>query len=183
MISTAILTFVAAVTLSDLPYSYETYSILDSDTLEVGATIKPQSGWKWNTKYPSRFKVRVGNMEETGWQTFTNGAMSASLSSKHKIKNVVIVASFSVCNDTACKVFKDQELRFDSKNALKPCITCHGKDLNGKKKTPAIRGLSFEDLYASMTTIVPDKMKKVSSRLTVQEKTAISKYISKLEKP
>ena len=66
---------------------------------------------------------------------------------------------------------------------LKKCQTCHGKQLTGKKKNPSIVGLPYEKLLASLTSDVPKKMKRVTSKLTDDQKVELSQYIFKLEKP
>jgi len=63
---------------------------------------------------------------------------------------------------------------------LKKCQACHGKQLNGKKKNPSIVDLSYEKLYASLTTNIPKKMKRVVNKLTDEQKAELSKYIFSL---
>ena len=179
MINILFLSLAMAVSLADSPYSYQTYSATDSGSLEIGVTIKPNSGWKWNADYPSKFKVNTGK-SDNAWRSFGKKGITAVLDGSHKLENVVVIANFSICNQTACRVMRNQEFRFSEKNLLKPCQTCHGKDLNGKKKSPAIRGVSYEKLYGSMTTDVPKKMNRIASKLTELEKQAISRYISEL---
>jgi len=60
---------------------------------------------------------------------------------------------------------------------LKKCQACHGKQLTGKKKSPSIVDFSYEELYASLTTDVPKKMKRIASKLTDKQKSEISAYI------
>ena len=66
---------------------------------------------------------------------------------------------------------------------IKKCQACHGKQLTGKKKNPSIAGLSYEKLYASLTSDVPKKMKRVTAKLTEVQKADLSEYIFKLDKP
>jgi len=66
---------------------------------------------------------------------------------------------------------------------IKKCQGCHGKQLTGKKKNPSIAGLSYEKLYASLTSDVPKKMKRVTAKLTEVQKAELSEYIFKLDKP
>ena len=61
------------------------------------------------------------------------------------------------------------------------CQMCHGKMLQGKKKNPAIVGMSYEKILASLTSEVPKKMKGISNKLTEAQKIELSRYISKLE--
>ncbi len=60
---------------------------------------------------------------------------------------------------------------------IKKCKTCHGKNLTGKKKSPTLVGLTYDELLASLTTDVPKKMKRISNKLNDQEKEKISEYI------
>ena len=73
------------------------------------------------------------------------------------------------------------DLAKEAPNTIKKCQTCHGKQLTGKKKNPAILGLSYERVYASITTDVPKKMKRVAKRLTEEEKNILARYIATLE--
>lgn len=66
---------------------------------------------------------------------------------------------------------------------LRKCQTCHGKELTGKKKNPSIVGLSYEKLYASLTTDTPKKMKRIANKLTDEQKVELSEYIFGLEAP
>ena len=66
---------------------------------------------------------------------------------------------------------------------IKKCQGCHGKQLTGKKKNPSIAGLPYEKLYAALTSDVPKKMKRVSTKLTEVQKAELSEYIFKLDKP
>ena len=70
----------------------------------------------------------------------------------------------------------------ESPSKFNKCQTCHGKLLQGKKKNPRIAGLVYEDVYASLTTNVPKKMKRVVAKLTDQEKIALARYISELNR-
>ena len=63
---------------------------------------------------------------------------------------------------------------------FKKCQACHGKQLTGKKKNPSIVGLPYEKLYASMTTNIPKKMRRISSKLTDSQKVVLSEYIFNL---
>ena len=66
---------------------------------------------------------------------------------------------------------------------IKKCQGCHGKQLTGKKKSPSIVGLPYEKLYAALTSDVPKKMNRVSTKLTEVQKVELSEYIFKLDKP
>ena len=65
--------------------------------------------------------------------------------------------------------------------ALKKCQACHGKQLDGKKKSPSIVELSYEELLVSLTSDVPKKMKRIAKKLTEQQKVELSKYIANLK--
>ena len=80
-----------------------------------------------------------------------------------------------------CLSLSTSSLLASEPDKLKKCQVCHGKQLTGKKKSPTIVGLSFEELMASLTTDVPKKMKRVAGKLTEQEKTELSRYISNLQ--
>ena len=79
-----------------------------------------------------------------------------------------------------CAIFFTTVAHADSPKMLKKCQTCHGKQLSGKKKSPSIVGLPYEKLYASMTTSIPKKMRRVSSKLTDSQKVVLSEYIFNL---
>tara|TARA_Y100001963_G_scaffold152326_1_gene236944 strand:+ start:361 stop:894 length:534 start_codon:yes stop_codon:yes gene_type:complete len=166
-------------TTAGLPYSYQTYSSegQDDGTVEVGVTITPNSGWKWNTKYPAKFKVRLADGTTTEPERFAGGEINKALKVSGE---TTVIATFSVCDVTTCKVLRNQEFLFSLKSPARNCQTCHGKDLSGKKKNPPLRGLSYDKLYGSLTSEVPKKMKRIAKKLTEQEKRTISKYISGL---
>ena len=65
-------------------------------------------------------------------------------------------------------------------SSLKKCQICHGKDFQGKKKSPPLLGLSFDELMASLTSDVPKKMNRIAKKLTHKEKEEVSRYISSL---
>ena len=179
MISPIVATLSVALALSSVPYSHQTYSIQTSDSLDVGVTIQPQSGWKWNSKYPSKFRIHLGPRAH-GWYSFIGNEIRTSLEPTQDPADVVIVANFSICNETTCKIMTNREFRFGDKSSVRKCQTCHGRDLSGKKKNPSIRGLSYSRLYESLATDVPKKMTRVASKLTEEEKQAIARYISGL---
>ena len=81
-----------------------------------------------------------------------------------------------------CAIFFTTVAHADSPKMLKKCQTCHGKQLSGKKKSPSIVGFSYEELYTSLTTDIPKKMRRVSNKLTDAQKIELSKYISNLGK-
>lgn len=180
MINSAVVALVVATSLSGLPYTYQTYSTRTPTSLGVRAMITPNSGWKWNTKYPSRFKVRSKKGTSDVWRSFQNGELTLNLAPDHNTKDIEILADFSICNDTTCRVMRGQQLRVNSPQTARKCQTCHGKSLKGKNKNPAIRGLSYEKIYVSLTSDVPKKMKRVASKLTDDQKADIAKYISSL---
>ena len=64
--------------------------------------------------------------------------------------------------------------------ALRKCKTCHGKNLSGKKKAPAIAGESYSVLYVSLTSSIPKKMKRVAGSLSKEEVSEISRFISEM---
>jgi len=68
----------------------------------------------------------------------------------------------------------------DISKAVKRCKTCHGKDLRGKKKSPTLYNKNFSEVYVSLTSSVPKKMKGVVKKLSEQEVWEVSRFISEL---
>ena len=66
--------------------------------------------------------------------------------------------------------------------ALKKCAVCHGKNLHGKKTTPAIAGLR-EALILKTLEKPPRPMKPIARGLTPAEKKAVAAAVNKLPKP
>ncbi len=63
------------------------------------------------------------------------------------------------------------------------CKSCHGPDLGGKGKTPAIAGDSVEELKASLTTKIPKQMNAIASKMSPADIDSVVDIISKLPKP
>ncbi len=63
------------------------------------------------------------------------------------------------------------------------CKTCHGPELAGKAKAPAIAGEAVAKLKASLTTKIPKPMTAISKAMTPADIDAVSDAISKLPKP
>lgn len=66
--------------------------------------------------------------------------------------------------------------------ALKKCAVCHGKNLHGKKTTPAIAGLR-EALILRALEKPPRPMKPIARGLTPAQKRAVASAVNKLPKP
>ena len=79
-----------------------------------------------------------------------------------------------------CAVFWTSTVGANPPPMFSKCQMCHGKQLIGKKKSPPIIGLSYEDLLASLTSNIPKRMKRISKKLTEKQKVELSQYISKL---
>lgn len=75
---------------------------------------------------------------------------------------------------------KEDSKPIDISKAVKRCKTCHGKDLRGKKKSPSLYDKDFSEVYVSLTSSVPKKMKGVVKKLSEQEVWEVSRFISEL---
>ncbi len=54
------------------------------------------------------------------------------------------------------------------------CTSCHGADLNGKGKTPAIAGESLAEIKESLTTKIPKQMTAVAKSLSAEQIDALA---------
>ena len=64
--------------------------------------------------------------------------------------------------------------------AVKKCRICHGKQLTGKKKAPAIANKAIRVIYASLTREIPRQMLPVTKSLTPDQALQIANYVSSL---
>jgi len=85
-------------------------------------SVAAVSGWKWNAEYPAKFKVsgptavRLGKSEfstragdvEAG-KTEARITIPATASSQGTF-TLDVTGSFSVCNDTSCKIMRDEKV-------------------------------------------------------------------------
>ena len=62
------------------------------------------------------------------------------------------------------------------------CKGCHGPELAGKAKSPAIAGMDKAKIVESLTTKVPKPMAAVVKQLTPEQITTLADKISKLPK-
>ena len=96
-----------------------------------------------------------------------------------KIGLTVLSLLFLWCTQSLAEAKEDPK-PIDISKAVKRCKTCHGKDLRGKKKSPTLYDKDFSEVYVSLTSSVPKKMKGVVKKLTEQEVWEVSRFISEL---
>lgn len=63
------------------------------------------------------------------------------------------------------------------------CKGCHGPELAGKAKSPAIAGEEEAKIKASLSTKIPKQMTAIAAKLTPADIDAVAAAISKLPKP
>jgi cytochrome c553 len=96
-----------------------------------------------------------------------------------KIGLIVLSLMFAWSTQSLAEAKEDSK-PIDISRAVKRCKTCHGKDLRGKKKSPTLYDKDFSEVYVSLTSSVPKKMKGVVKKLTEQEVWEVSRFISEL---
>ena len=92
---------------------------------------------------------------------------------------LTLVLLFAWSTQSLAEVKEDPK-SIDISKAVKRCKTCHGKDLRGKKKSPTLYDKNFSEVYISLTSSVPKKMKGVDKKLTEKEVWEVSRFISEL---
>lgn len=98
--------------------------------VEVGQQAKlvvvltPGSGFHWNDEYPAKFQVLPPDGVEVGKTEFSTRAKDIEIGktdTRLTVPAVVhatgqytlkLTGSFSVCNDTSCKIFRNESLSF-----------------------------------------------------------------------
>jgi uncharacterized protein YcsI (UPF0317 family) len=81
-------------------------------------TINPAGGWKYNRAYPSTAALEINGRAVASEYTITHGAPSsvaftttANLGDVSEPPyDIVIVASFSLCTETSCRVWRRQRI-------------------------------------------------------------------------
>jgi len=96
-----------------------------------------------------------------------------------KIGLTVLSLVFLWCTQSLAEA-KEEPKSIDISKAVKRCKMCHGKDLRGKKKSPTLYDKNFSEVYISLTSAVPKKMKGVVKKLSEQEVWEVSRFISEL---
>ena len=102
-------------------------------TLESGKetaapiTLKPKAGWKWNEDYPASAVVEVDGPCETTTQQLGKSGKKIELKGKDVVfpvglkgnaagaAKVKVTASFSICNEESCRIFRKRSLDFGVK--------------------------------------------------------------------
>tara|TARA_R100000278_G_C5446660_1_gene155707 strand:+ start:129 stop:545 length:417 start_codon:yes stop_codon:yes gene_type:complete len=106
-------------------YTHAKYWIEDPREPSYVALVKfkPADGWKWNDKYPSKFKVtkpeagskpyRVVNIlvEKQEDETWVWMEMQPSKAAKVHRQHFILKASYSFCDKSSCLVFK-RDIKF-----------------------------------------------------------------------
>jgi len=84
-----------------------------SESLQFWVKVIPEAGWKFNTEYPTKVKVKT-----RGYDLMKTTVSKEEESTAHIIRATVkqngdrteevvkMQANFSVCNDTSCLVYK-----------------------------------------------------------------------------
>jgi hypothetical protein len=84
-----------------------------SESLQLWVKVTPEAGWKFNTEYPTKAKVKT-----LGYDLVETVVSKEEESTAHAIRATVkhnggnteevvkMQAKFSVCNDTSCLVYK-----------------------------------------------------------------------------
>ena len=85
-------------------------------------SVAATSGWKWNMEYPARFKIagpgavrlaksefstKAGDVEAGKTEARITIPATASAQGEYVLE---ITGSFSVCNDTSCKIMRDEKV-------------------------------------------------------------------------
>jgi hypothetical protein len=95
-----------------LPYSYETGGTLDEANghVSVYVNIQPDIGWKWNPEYPATFRIKQDETLAPAKHSFEAGKIKMGVLLSKKIPSVVtVIASFSLCNKTVCRAFRNKQ--------------------------------------------------------------------------
>ena len=94
-------------------FTTEQGSTSSSQSLQLWVKVAPEAGWKFNTEYPTKVKVKT-----RGYDLVETAVSKEEESTAHIIratvkqngdnteKEVKMQANFSVCNDTSCLVYK-----------------------------------------------------------------------------
>ena len=96
-----------------------------------------------------------------------------------KFSLVVVLLLFTWGTQNPAEAKEDSK-PIDISKAVKRCKVCHGKDLRGKKKSPSLYNKDFSEVYVSLTSSVPKKMKGVVKKLSEREVWEVSRFISEL---
>jgi cytochrome c553 len=96
-----------------------------------------------------------------------------------KVSLIVLPLLLLWCTQSLAEA-KEEIKPIDITRAVKRCKVCHGKDLRGKKKSPSLYNKDFSEVYVSLTSSVPKKMKGVVKKLSEQEVWEVSRFISEL---
>ena len=92
---------------------------------------------------------------------------------------LTLVLLFAWSTQSLAEVKEDPK-PIDISKAVKRCKTCHGKDFRGKKKSPSLYDKNFSEVYITLTSSVPEKMKGVVKKLSEQEVWEVARFISEL---
>lgn len=94
---------------TDTPYSYDAKAEKDDIRKELNLyfAIHPDEGWQWNKKYPAKFKLKYLDNNKGEKFAFKDGIINVMVPWAQKpVNEVVVEASFSLCTETICKVFR-----------------------------------------------------------------------------
>ena len=99
---------------TDTPYSYDAKAEKDDIRKELNLyfAIHPDEGWKWNKKYPAKYKFKHLDNNKGEKLAFKDGIINVVVPWQEKpINEVVVEASFSLCTAAVCKVFRSKSFK------------------------------------------------------------------------
>ena len=92
------------------PYSYEAGGNQVDKKVNVYVNIQPDLGWKWNSKYPAKYRLEFLDGKKTERYKFEDGKLKHILSAlEPPVNNIKIIASFTLCSKTTCLTFRNKE--------------------------------------------------------------------------
>ena len=104
----------------DAPYSYSATADAHGELLTVYMKIYPDIGWKWNSKYPAKYQIKWSDGESIKYD-FTSDGVAGIIymwekTEENKPEVITLIASFSLCTEQTCKVFRNQEIKITLKD-------------------------------------------------------------------
>ena len=87
-------------------------------------TLKPKAGWKWNLEYPASAEVSVEGPCETSTAQLGKSGKEIEVKGKDVVfpvslkgnssgsAQIKVTASFSICNEESCKIFRKRDMKF-----------------------------------------------------------------------
>ena len=115
-----LLAFITLTTAGDVPYSFEATGVTTENVFSVSINIQPNEGWKWNTEYPAKFRIKFNEEVFSEYHKLDDNHLKGNFpwGDNPKTKSVTAIASFSLCTPIVCRVFRNQELTVRFKEEL-----------------------------------------------------------------